>query len=73
MWLRDYETYIQGNPMMPGNPRKTNANQTIGSRIKSKLKAEDVKDDSGKILRGRAPIGTIIQTYQLLRRPSASA
>ena len=68
-WLRDYETYIRGDAVSAGNPRKTNANQTIGSRIKSRLRAEDLTDMTGKAQRGRAPIGSIIQTYQLLRLP----
>lgn len=66
-WLKRYEKYIRGNALVPGNPRKTNANQTIGSRIKSNLGAEDVVDATGKVQRGRAPAGSIIQTYQLLR------
>lgn len=65
-WLDRYEKYIGGNALLPRNPRKTNANQTIGSRIKTKLGAEDLTDASGKIQRGRAPVGSIIQTYQLL-------
>jgi hypothetical protein len=68
-WLHRYETYIRGHAVVPGNPRKTNANQTIGSRIKSKLGASDLSDASGKPLRGRAPGGTVIQTYQLLKLP----
>lgn len=66
-WLASYEKYIRGNALVPGNPRKTNANQTIGSRIKSKLRADDLVDASGKAQRGRAPVGSIIQTYQLLK------
>lgn len=68
-WLKVYEAYIQGPAAAHGNSRKTNANQTIGSRIKSALGAVDVTDASGKVQRGRAPVGSIIQTYQLLRRP----
>lgn len=66
-WLRNYEKYIRGNAVVPGNSRKTNANQTIGSRIKSKLGANDLLDENGKAQRGRAPAGSIIQTYQLLK------
>jgi hypothetical protein len=66
-WLQLYERYVRGNAIVPGNPRKTNANQTIGSRIKSKLAANDLVDDSGKVQRGRAPAGSIIQTFQLLQ------
>ena len=66
-WLKAYEKYLRGNALVPGNPRKTNANQTIGSRIKSKLRASDLTDGNGKAQRGRAPVGSIIQTYQLLR------
>ena len=65
-WMQKYEIYIQGNAYKSGNPRKANANQTIGSRIKSELGAEDVLDDKGKPSRGRA-LGEIIQTYQLLK------
>ncbi|WP_242154075.1 hypothetical protein [Sphingomonas sp. BAUL-RG-20F-R05-02] len=65
-WLHRYESYIRGHAVALGNPRKTNANQTIGSRIKSKLGATDLTDASGKIQRGRAPAGAVIQTYQLL-------
>jgi len=68
-WLQRYETYVRRNALATGNPRKTNANQTIGSRIKSKLGADDLIDTSGKVQRGRAPVGHIIQTYQLLRLP----
>lgn len=68
-WLHRYESYIRGHAVVPGNPRKTNANQTIGSRIKSKLGASDLCDASGKPQRGRAPGGTVIQTYQLLKLP----
>ena len=66
-WLERYEQYIRGYAIAAGNPRKTNANQTIGSRIKSELGARDLVDASGKLLRGRAPAGSIIQTYQLLQ------
>jgi hypothetical protein len=65
-WIEEYERYVRGDPLIAGNPRKTNANQTIGSRIKSKLRARDLIDGSGKAQRGRAPTGAIIQTYQLL-------
>jgi predicted DNA-binding protein len=68
-WLSNYEKYIRGGALDSGNPRKTNANQTIGSRIKSKLGADDLTDSTGKIQRGRAPAGSVIQTYQLLRLP----
>ena len=64
-WMAKYEEYIQGNPYQTGNPRKTNANQTIGSRIKSVLGASDMVDETGKPLRSRA-LKEVIQTYQLL-------
>lgn len=66
-WLRSYEEYVQANPFQTGNPRKTNANQTIGNRIKSELGAHDLLDSNGKPARGRA-LGELIQTYQLLTR-----
>ena len=68
-WLANYRTYVRDDPYRTGNPRKTNANQTIGSRIKSELQAVDVIDEFGKPARGRAPVGMIIQTYQMLQMP----
>lgn len=65
-WLKRYEKYIGGNPYKPGNPKKANANQTIGSRIKFVLGADDVTDENGKPMRGIAK-SQIIQTYQLLK------
>ena len=65
-WRDRYEKYIGGDAVTTRNSRKTNANQTIGSRIKSSLGAEDVLNDAGKPERGKAPNGSIIQTYQIL-------
>lgn len=66
-WLAKYKEYIQDDQAYrTGNPRKTNANQTIGSRIKSVLGADDLLDENGRPLRARA-LKEIIQTYQLLK------
>jgi hypothetical protein len=67
-WLRDYRTFIGGDPFQRDNPRKTSINQEIGMSIRRALGAKVAKRDGKPI---KTPVAnSIIRSFTELE-PSA--